>query len=290
MNNMIDKIRLNPVPQMSKTAVQEIGGRITNDLQSGQKTVIVEYGSGGSTKYFYEKFKSQGIGKYIAVERHYDWFCKVADALEAKVKITESISYFSQFKVLLKKSDNIKVPAEHQRWRKYRRRAIKYFLREMIKNIIFRKSSRFHSRVGTVKGDFPLYLVFREEGFKDQYGESPKAYQYITAPSKYLKGNERRVNVIIDGGPRLEIVKFWIGWHNEHPSVTLRLFLMEAFRPWYSNYLLKEGGNFIGFTENVKISNETYLEKSSNFKVNDPMSANNIEDVKSKELWIWESN
>jgi hypothetical protein len=67
--------KLNPIPAMSKNAVFEITKEISNGLSTYDNSAIIEYGSGGSTAYFYKIFSEINNehtcrGQYIAVERH----------------------------------------------------------------------------------------------------------------------------------------------------------------------------------------------------------------------------
>jgi hypothetical protein len=151
--------------------------------------------------------------------------------------------------------------------------------------------SPYHNQIAKNKDDFQLYLIFREEGFKDQYGESPKADGYITAPFSVLDDTVKNISVIIDGGPRLEIVKFWVDWQEKNPTVRVKLFLLEAYRQWYSEYLKQESkGKFLPVIENVDISNKIYINPDSNFNNKDPMSASSFEEAMAKELWVYDSD
>jgi hypothetical protein len=196
----------------------------------------------------------------------------------------------SQIRVLLSKSNNIKVPEEFARWNKYRKRALRELPLQLIQPL--RKSSitSYHDQIAKYDDDFQLYILFREEGFKDQYGESPKTDKYIQAPFSVIDDNVKNIYVIIDGGPRLEIVKYWINWQKINPTVRVKLFLLDASRQGYSAYLKQQSkGKFLSVKENVDISNKISINPDAIFNNKNPMRASSFEEAMVKELWFWDS-
>lgn len=259
----------NPVPMMSKTAVNFIESKLLH--QTSNVKYIYEYGSGTSTIYFLDKLK-ECCFNYNAVERSPQWFEKVRKHLGAELK-SEIFWGRSAFINFLRSAgqERYYVPSDCKRLPKFQRSFRRQLKALASSKFLKTYGQKFANLQFTNGSEFNYYYIY--EGFKDQYGESPNKHIYINWPIENLiscppADNKVDLYIIIDGGPRADIVERWYAFSKSYPQINVQLFLLEAGRGFYQPIIKSIGGQFISAKENSLIDGRPYLDKTKAFKSN----------------------
>lgn len=287
--------KFDPVPMMSTTAVDFITNKIVKPTE--KKKIIVEYGSGMSTLFFLNKLIDAKIKcKYIAVERNFAWYERIRSEISAELVEKKKWGLKFYLKYLFQPSTISKyIPKQYKRLPHVKRRMLKrlpaFLMLKRMQEKFGQRQALFKNYGGYV--DFDYFYAY--EDFKDQYGESPSKFIYIKYPltdliTELQSGSLIEMSVIIDGGPRLDIVRYMYSF----PNLSIEIFLLEAGRGFYSSVInAQPTGRFIAARENKLINGEKYLDindnhnyvKFSNYvDLLDPWS---LEYALSTELWYF---
>ncbi len=284
-------------PMMSASAVNFITKKITCPISSHKKYYVVEYGSGMSTLFFTNKLAEAGIEcTYIAVERSHGWFEKIRNMLDARITEKNRWGIGNYLEYLVSPGSALwYIPKQCRRLPKVKMNMLKRFPKIFV-------SQSFKEGFGQKKatseilgfGKFDYFYIY--EGFKDQYGESPNKYIYIYYPlGEMIKdledGLEVFANIIVDGGPRADIVQRMHALTLAFPKLSVSIFLLEAGRGFYSPVLSSlSSGQYIPAKENVLIDGSQYLQKKKRSLSNPStcmMGSENLQYALNTELWYY---
>jgi hypothetical protein len=278
---------------MSATAVDFIAERLVRGRD--MKRHVVEYGSGASTLYFTRLLAAHRVPcVFTAVERNIDWYTKVCAGLSAVVYERNEWGMASYLAYLVRPTGRREMPRECRRlpWQKWR------MLKRMPIHVIRRDSLRYfcdmraRAEVGTVTADY-CYVY---EGFKDQFGESPNKTIYIDLPLQKLlgdciSGEPVWAGVVVDGGPRGDIVERILTLADHYANLHVEIFLLEAGRPLYTPILAsRPGGRFIGAQDNVRIDGRVYLSPPAagvGSRCQQLMTVGDLDRALGTELWYY---
>ena len=294
-------MKKNPVPILSNRNLEKIEEII---LKNNIETII-EFGSGDSTLYFLDKYKSQKV-KFISVENSKFYFYNNIKFIESNFQCKDVVlkrkfwkfrSYKNFFDSKFSPYTPIQIGVSRtERWKrqmelgpffrfehdstsrmagkfKYLRsifKLINYFLRIFPK--YKNEKSRWECEIQNCK--FIYHLI--SPGMKDQFGESPNREEYLNAPMVSVDQDDKDIMVMIDGGPRHFIVDRIIdilSYKNVH------ICLFDAHRPEYSEILNKYNGKFYKASDKLKNGYKYYEKYFPDIKTRDF--------IKNHELWYY---
>lgn len=288
-----------PVPFMSDNIAEFISDRL------GEFDIVVEYGSGSSTRYFLRKLReTKRDCEFVSVEHSRAWFLDVIEGIMddlRDVPVSERVFNLHPWGIqriisYLKAESRSKlaIPPNLQRLPKSQQ-ALGGFLHLL--KLLLHKSNRPHDGLFSILVDNSvrfLYLL-RAELMKDQFGESPFKMRYINAGldpvRKLMCGNpELSAAFIIDGGPRGDIMDAIFDLEDLSLGLRLSIFLPEAHRTFYWDTLgRRETGIFIKGSNRMLNGDATYdipcnREKNKFFYGKPDVTE---EELSAKELWYY---
>jgi len=252
---------------MSASAVRYITVHLLTRTSpnSPREHFIIEYGSGHSTKFFVDELVTANVAAhYVAVERSPLWYAGMLPYFPGGVMARNLWSVKDYIAFLKSEPQNVwEVPPE---CRRLAREQNKMKTIRGIAQFLFRKNDFwFDAKYSTKLGGVDFEYVYIYEGFKDQYGESPNKNKYIRLPLAGLlaaleQGRECHASVIIDGGPRADVVKEIFNLIDWYKNLTVDIFLLEAYRGYYRPVLAAHpGGRFVAADKNEMLAGTTYL-------------------------------
>jgi hypothetical protein len=286
-------VMLDRVPQMSAAAADFIAEKLANGRKG--KRYIIEYGSGGSTLYFVSILEAKGVAcNYVAVERSHGWFEAVANALDVQFHERKPWGLRRYLGYLLAVAPQRTIPAECRRLGRHKIHMLKRLPRDLLSRRLGAYFCTMRYRGG--RGAVAIDYVYVYEGFKDQFGESPNRGVYINEPLADLleeadRGDSIWASVIVDGGPRADIVDRILSLAHTYPNVGFEIFLLDAGRPFYSYVLdTHPSGVFVPARENVKVDGGQYLQASSPRQLGTCeklITSGSLEQALATDLWYW---
>lgn len=282
------------VPVMSATAARYITDTLLERTNLRKPYFIFEYGAGRSTKFFTDRLIERRIAaNYVAVERDPQWYAEIRKLFPRGRLTKHPRPLGDYFRFIRSKPHNVwDVPEACRRLAGEQRkmRSPKNVLALVFRNGNFWFDASYHATMDRLQ--FECVYVF--EGFKDQYGESPHKYRYMRIPLERLKRaleskQECHAAVIIDGGPRADIVKDFFSLIDTYKNLTVDMFLLEAYRGYYQPILSsRPGGRFIAAEKNEMADGRPYLEETA-LEKNTPcaalLGAPSVRDALARELW-----
>lgn len=145
---------------------------------------------------------------------------------------------------------------------------------------------------GARQKEMDLKIFYCYEGFKDQFGESQNKEIYIKTPLMAIEdalqsGAHIELISIVDGGPRRDIVKYLIELSNTYENLKLDIFLLEAGRGWYADFINRyTEGKFVSADSNVKADGSIYLEEPKfRSKCDNLSGSGSVQRALQTELW-----
>ncbi len=240
----------NPVPAISDNITLFIDQKIY-DLNF---SFFIEYGAGNSTKYFLKNiYKTKKRVNFISMEYDSTWFLNTVETIKSdfssiinesfQLKLTpwsyEKCSKYFEGESLV----NFKIPNNQKRLPKGRKKFTGRLNYKMFIYRFFKKVRPFDGTFSVKIGDMlSLSLILKNDFIKDQYGESPIKKDYIYAPFEYLlkeieKGEKIVTLIIIDGGPRFDILKQILDQEEKNDNFFPVIFLCDAHRIFYNEQI-----------------------------------------------------
>ncbi len=280
---------------MSATASRYIIQKLVERGKLGKEYFIVEYGAGYSTEVFLDQLIKEHVhATYVAVERDPWWYKEVLKMFPGGILAKHQWS-FSDYKKFVKANpQNIwEVPESCARLKTTQKKlgSLCGMIRFFLKKNTFWFNSEYRLKIGTVNFECP-YIC---EPFKDQYGESPHKNKYIGIPLEELvnqlkSGKECHAVIMIDGGPRADVVNEIFSLLKTHKNLTVDIFLFEAYRGYYQNVIaVHPEGKFIPAEKNERSDGTLYLQEPSIEEKGSLcmklMGVTDVNDALKRELW-----
>lgn len=147
-----------------------------------------------------------------------------------------------------------------------------------------------------------FHLEFRLELFKDQHGESPTKKEYILAGTqpiekKLEEGRRFKAIVLIDGGPRGDIVSEILNMEERWPQLKIEIFLLDAQQNCYRQVISRrKKGIFVKGTNRLLNGKDVYqkpdtrkIDAATRKRIEYNMGKTDLEvsDFSGRELWYY---
>ena len=279
----MEKFLDNFVPVLSEKNVYKVEKIIAkNNIDT-----IIEYGSGSSTIYFLNKYKSRKI-KLISIENTKFWFYRNIYTIKKLFEYgNENLkkNYWSDkdYKYFYSKAHSPYTPiiegnSRIENWKRIMKLTPLIEFR-FVRSIIYRTGMNIKNPfTGKFKILIPIFILlnkilrkipkFKNENsqwtitikdcqfiynlispsIKDQFGESPNREEYTISGINSLGKQNNNILVMIDGGPRHFIVDKLIHLLKDK---NLHICLFDAYRPEYKKILNKYPGQFYEGNDNL---------------------------------------
>jgi len=258
--------------------------KIESIISGNHIDTIIEYGSGNSTIYFIEKYKSQNI-KFISVENSKNWFYKHIKTIKSRFQcdknsINRSFWSARDYELFYSAKQHPYTPIQEgksrvEKWQRVmdlgpffrfepdsgsRLQGKLKILRPVFKviNKLLRKLPRYCNENTQWKSKIQNCHFFYElvsPSMKDQFGESPNRDAYVRAGLKSIDSSDTNILIMIDAGPRHYIVDEVIRLLNQK---NVHICLFDAHRPEYNEILNKYSGTFYSGCINLMDGTEFY--------------------------------
>lgn len=253
------------------TAVPSLSGRNVDLIAAeiGRKpSMIVEYGSGGSTLFFIKQLVGTYKVKFVSIENTSEWFCRVAKELQKLLgggKVVKNYWPLSKYKSFLQGgfAPFTRIIDGYSRyaswaaimkagpfWRFEPASNSRFALNKnanVVMRPIFGQLTNLFRRLGLFRhydaclniseNNVDLHYLLLSPGIKDQFGESPFRDDYADAWQAYLTPEVTSVLFMIDGGPRHYIVDRIHSFQKNNPHIEVVIALFDAHRPEYEPIL-----------------------------------------------------
>jgi hypothetical protein len=295
-----------PVPQLSGN----LSEFILKKMLETEYDVIVEYGSGNSTRFFLRHLVDmQKECLFITVEYNNSWFLHIIQAIKSDfisaIMSEEKLELmpwaYSKCKAYLRGGNGTSLDLPD-----YLRRlpaAKKAFGGSFnVKMILYRfkKNSRpLDGCYFVTIGNCIKFLAFlRSEFMKDQYGESPIKKEYIDAaldPIRQRLSLTETTNALfmIDGGPRGDIVNSVLDLQDKYSNFYPTIFLAEAHRLYYADPISRRPSGLFMRGSNRTLNGEPVYKKDSHRKKAEFVYGKkeiSPHELAEREIWFYEPN
>jgi hypothetical protein len=254
-----------PVPYLSDRSVEFIVDTIVSD----DFPVLVEFGSGGSSRFFLRHLLDQGRKCcFVSVETAERWYRRVIEAirmdLSGRSTSEETLDVrpwtIKRIRAYLagESQTSLDVPAPLRRLESAKKvlRGGRFGL--LRKRLWPRARPRDATYSVLIDGTVRFLYELRTEFVKDQYGESPFKQECIDAGLAPVRRalsdgtNVVRAAFLIDGGPRGDIVHAILDLEDAYPNFLPSIFLFEAQRLFYEPAISRrQSGQFIAGTNRM---------------------------------------
>ena len=289
-----------PVPFMSASSVDCISDHLA------EFDVVVEYGSGSSTRYFLRQIIDQGKEcLFVSVERSPDWFDYVRNNVESDLSDTDTserevgIHAWSMERIhrytRSETQTRLDIPVALRRLPAAQQRMNRGFPREILRRLFPGRRPHDGRYSVLIDGRVRFEYMLNAEPMKDQYGESPLKMDYIDAgldPVRELlrSGSGLNVGWIVDGGPRGDVVHEILDLEEEFPNLCPSIFVLEAHRALYDGaFARRPTGDYVKGSGQMLNSELSYLEpknpEKNTFWYGKPEIT--IEALLEKEMWYY---
>jgi hypothetical protein len=239
-----------PVPQLSSN----LSKFIVKKMKEVDYDIIVEYGSGNSTRFFLKHLVDmEKKCLFITVEYNTSWFLYVIQTIKSNFtseimteeKLDLNFWTFSKCRRYLygKNGTSLDLPDDLKRLPV----ATKAFGGSFnVKMFLYRLKKSSRPQDGcyyvTIANSVRFLAFLRAEFMKDQYGESPIKKEYIDAALDPIRGRSSlgkttKALFFIDGGPRGDIVHSILDLQDMYSNFYPTIFLAEAHRSYYTDPL-----------------------------------------------------
>lgn len=283
------------VPGMSATASNYITAKLLERGKREKEYFVIEYGAGYSTEFFIDHLtKSNVKATYVAVERDPSWYEEILTSFPGGELTKNEWSLQEYIRFVRSKPQNVwEVPSECARLEREQKkmRSLKKISEVFFKRKKFWFDAVYRAKINSVNFEC-AYIC---EPFKDQYGESPNKSKYIHIPLRGMEaalqsGKKCHAMVMIDGGPRADVVKEIFSLIDTHKNLTVDIFLLEAYRGYYQDIISsRPGGRFIAAGKNERLDGTQYLQEPTIQEKISPciklMGVIDVRDALARELW-----
>ena len=292
----------NVCPAVSENIVK----KITNALcKLAQPKIFMEWGSGGSTLFYLDFFIRNNIAcSFLSVECELSWHRKVIEKIHDKYDglLAQEIYSYQNWS-----------EAKCRKYLKAREQKLLCDIPDLIRKLSVGKN-RLKEAILKENGSFlkdgyySVYVnnlinfkyILKAECFKDQYGESPLKDEYVNSGifeiESFLNENPKSsLAIVIDGGPRLDILKALLAVEKKYTQANLFICLHDGARHFYQEvlseypegYFVKGSGYKVGGSPTF--SKQQYIDPQiEENKVWYGQKAPKIKTLLDKEGWFYE--
>jgi hypothetical protein len=292
-----------PVPLLS----DNVADLIIKKVQEVKYDILIEYGSGNSTRFFLEYLlQLKKKMSFFSIEYKFSWFEEmvrlIRSDLRSRISFREELELeFWDYQKCKRyfygnNASSLDIPGDLKKLPSGKK-AFRGPLN--IKMLLYRLNERSRPQDGyysiMVDNSIEFLLLLRAEFMKDQYGESPIKKEYIDAPLNPIRqrlssGETISAAFLIDGGPRGDIMNSIFDMEDEYSGFYPTIFLCEAHRSYYADPISRRSsGYFIKGTnrtlDGAQVYRKTYYNKFVYGK-----TVISPEEMAERELWVYESS
>lgn len=294
-----------PAPFLSDNTTEFI----TANLEAFDYNILVEFGSGNSTRYFLQKLLALGRRcLFISVEPNFSWFKEAIKSIQSDMK-GNSISEekfelepwpYEKCKRYLYAANHtsLEVPSDLKRLSKARK---KFAGRFNLKMLLYRFSPGSRPQDGcfsiTIDGSVTFLLELRSEFMKDQFGESPIKKEYLAAAlepiiQKLSAAEKVTAAFFVDGGPRADILNSILDIEDRYENFRPTIFLAEAHRSYYADAIRRRpSGTFMRGSNRTLSGAQVYRKITTGSKAQFVYGKTKVlpEELAQRELWFYQA-
>ena len=295
-----------PTPFLSDNTTEFV----TANLEAFDYNILVEFGSGNSTRYFLKKLLALARKcLFISVEPNYYWFKEAIKSIQSDIEgnsISEKKSElkpwsYEKCKRYLYGTNNtsLNVPSDLKRLSKAKK---KFAGRLNMKMLLYRFNPGSRPQDGcfsiTIDDSVTLLLILSSEFMKDQFGESPIKKEYLTAAlgpiiQKLSAAETVMAAFFVDGGPRGDIINSILDIEDRYDNFRPTIFLCDARRSYYDDAIRRRPSGIFLRGSNRTLSGEpVYQKTTTGRKAQFVFGKNKVlpKELAERELWFYQAD